>query len=194
MRFPEVALGLPEWVEDLLVDPDQIYASVEERMRLVIELSRSNIRHETGGPFGAAVFDRETNKLLAPGVNLVVASGYSVAHAEMVAIMVAQQLVGDFDLGDEGQPPYELVASTEPCAMCLGAIPWSGVRYLVCGARSEDAQRIGFEEGPKPVEWVRSLEECSITVARNVCRDEAASVLRQYAEEGGVIYNSRQGG
>ena len=194
MRFPGVALRLPERVEDLLVDPAQIYASVEERMRLVIELSRSNIRHETGGPFGAAVFDRETNKLLAPGVNLVVASGYSVAHAEMVAIMVAQQLVGDFDLGGEGQPPYELVASTEPCAMCLGAIPWSGVRYLVCGAQSEDAQRIGFDEGPKPVEWVRSLEERSITVARNVCRDEAASVLRQYAEEGGVIYNSSQGG
>ena len=48
MRFPEVTLRLPEWVEDLLVDLDQIYASVEERMRLVIELSRSNIRHETG--------------------------------------------------------------------------------------------------------------------------------------------------
>ena len=88
----------------------------------------------------------------------------------MVAIMVAQQLVGDFDLCGEGQPPYELVASTEPCAMCLGAIPWSGVRYLVCGARSEDAQRIGFDEGPKPVEWVRSLEKR------------------------GMIYNSRQGG
>ena len=194
MRFPEVTLRLPDWVEDLLVDPDQIYASVEERMRLVIELSRSNIRHETGGPFGAAIFDLETNKLLAPGVNLVVASGCSVAHAEMVAIMVAQQLVGDYDLGSERQPPYELVASTEPCAMCFGAIPWSGVRYLVCGARSEDAQRIGFDEGPKPAEWVRSLEERGITVARGVCRDEATSVLRQYTEEGGVICNSRQGG
>ena len=68
------------------------------------------------------------------------------------------------------------------------------VRYLVCGAQSEDAQRIGFDEGPKPTEWVRSLEERGITVARGVCRDEAASVLRQYAEKGGVIYNSRQGG
>ncbi len=193
MRFPEVTLRLPGWVGELLADPDRIYASVEERMRLAIELSRSNVRHGTGGPFGAAIFDREINKLLAAGVNLVLASGCSVAHAEMVAIMIAQQLIGDFDLGGEGQPPYELLASTEPCSMCLGAVPWSGVRHLVCGARDEDAAEIGFDEGPKPAEWVKSLEERGITVVRDVCREEAASVLRQYAEMGGEIYNARRG-
>ena len=193
MRFPEVTLRLPGWVDELLAEPDRIYASVEDRMRRAIELSRSSIRHGTGGPVGAAIFDRETNKLLAPGVNLVLASGCSVAHAEMVAIMIAQQLIGDFDLGGEGQPPYELVASTEPCSMCLGAVPWSGVRHLVCGARDEDAAEIGFDEGPKPAQWVKSLEERGIAVVRDVCREEAASVLRQYAEMGGEIYNARRG-
>jgi tRNA(Arg) A34 adenosine deaminase TadA len=115
-------------------------------------------------------------------VNLVLSSGYSFAHAEMVAIMIAQQLVGDFDLGGEGQPSYELVASTEPCSMCFGAIPWSGVRHLVCGARLEDTEAVGFDEGTKPAEWVRALEERGITVERDVLRDEAASVLREYAE------------
>lgn len=74
------------------------------------------------------------------------------------------------------------------------AVPWSGVRYLACGARDGDAAQIGFDEGLKPAEWVRALEEHGITVARDVCRDEAASVLRQYVEEGGVIYNGRRGG
>ena len=146
------------------------------------------------GPFGAAIFDRETNRLLAPGVNLVLFSGYSFAHAEMVAIMVAQQLVEDFDLGGEGQPSYELVASTEPCSMCFGAIPWSGIRHLFCGTRGEDTEAVGFDEGTKPSEWVRSLEERGITVERDVLRDEAASVLREYAERGGEIYNARRGG
>ena len=41
----------------------------------------------------------------------------------------------------------EMVASTQPCAMCLGATPWSGIRRLVCGARDEDAEEIGFDEG-----------------------------------------------
>lgn len=194
MRFPSVALRLPDWIGEVIADSDLTYPTIEDRMRLAVELSRESIHRGTGGPFGAAIFDRETNRLLAPGVNLVLTSGYSFAHAEMVAIMVAQRLVGDFDLGGEGQPSYELVASTEPCSMCFGAIPWSGVRHLVCGARGEDAEAVGFDEGTKPAEWVRSLEERGITVERDVLRNEAASVLREYAERGGEIYNARQGG
>jgi tRNA(Arg) A34 adenosine deaminase TadA len=193
VRFPEVTLRLPDWVEDLLSGEGQIYPTVEDRVRVAIELSRSNIRHGTGGPFGAAIFERETGRLLAPGINLVTSLECSVFHAEMVAIMVAQGMIGDFDLGGSGHPAYELVASTEPCAMCLGATPWSGVRHLVCAARDEDATRVGFDEGAKPAEWVPSLERRGITVERDVLREEAASVLREYAESGGEIYNARQG-
>jgi len=192
MRFPEVALRLPDWVGETLAD--RVYPTVEDRMRLAVELSRLNVRHGTGGPFGAAIFERETGELLAPGVNLVVGSNCSVAHAEMVAIMVAQQTIGDFDLGGEDRPPYELVASTEPCAMCLGATPWSGVRRLVCGARDEDASAIGFDEGEKPAGWVPALERRGITVVRDMLREEAASVLREYAGGGGEVYNARGGG
>ncbi len=76
--------------------------------------------------------------------------------------------------------------------MCLGAIPWSGVRHLVCGARDEDASAIGFDEGEKPVEWVPALERRGIIVVRDVLREEAASVLREYAVSGGEIYNARR--
>ena len=194
MRFPSVTLRLPDWIGEVIADPDLTYPTIEDRMRLAVELSRESSHRGTGGSFGAAIFDWETNRLLAPGVNLVLSSGYSFAHAEMVAIMVAQQLVGDFELGGEGQPSYELVASTEPCSMCFGAILWSGVSHLVCGARGEDAEAVGFDEGTKPAEWVRSLEERGITVERDVLRDETASVLREYAERGGEIYNAHQGG
>ena len=194
MRFPRVTLRLPAWVEDLLAEEDRIYPTVEDRMRLAVELSRFNIQRRTGGPFGAAIFKRETGRLLAPGVNLVTSLDCSVFHAEMVAIMVAQRVVGDLDLGGPEHPPYELVASTQPCAMCLSATPSSGVRHLVCGARDEDAEEIGFEEGMKPADWVGSLEERGISVERDVLRDEAASVLREYTESGGELYNPRQGG
>jgi len=193
MRFPEVTLRLPDWVEDVLADSDRVCASAEERMRLAIQLARANVDHGAGGPFGTAIFDRETGELLAPGVNLVVASGCSVAHAEMVAIMIAQQLIGDFDLGGEGQPPHELITSVEPCAMCLGAISWSGVRHLVCGAHDENARAIGFDEGPKPPDWAGELERRGISVTRDVCGEEAVEVLRRYVESGGEIYNARGG-
>jgi tRNA(Arg) A34 adenosine deaminase TadA len=193
MSFPQVTLGLPGWVEEFLPDPERTYPTEEDRMRLVVELSRLNVERGTGGPFGAAIFERETGRLLAPGMNLVVPSSCSVAHAEMVAIMIAQQVVGDFDLGGEGKPAYELYASTEPCAMCFGATPWSGVRSLLCGARDEDARAVGFDEGAKLPDWVTALEERGISVKRDVLREDAARVLRDYAESGGEIYNTRQG-
>lgn len=189
--FPDITVRLPDWVSELLAGRQEIYPTVEDRMRLAVELSRLNSRHGTGGPFGAAVFESASGRLLAPGVNLVTSLNCSVLHAEVVAIMIAQRSVGDFDLAGEGRPHYELVASTEPCAMCLGATPWSGVMRLVCGARAEDAERIGFDEGMKPEGWTASLEERGIAVVRDVLRDEAAAVLREYAERGGEIYNGR---
>lgn len=194
MRFPAVELRLPGWIEGFVPDPDQTYPTPEDRMRLAVALSRENVNQGTGGPFGAAIFERDTGTLVAPGVNLVVTAGCSVFHAEMVAIMVAQRRTGSFDLGAEGMPAHEMVASTEPCAMCLGATPWSGARSLICGARDEDAGAIGFDEGPKPPHWTRRLEERGITVARDVLREEAAAVLREYAATGGEIYNARSGG
>jgi len=193
MSFPQVTLELPGWVEELLPDSRGTYPTEEDRMRLVVELSRLNVERGTGGPFGAAIFERETGRLLAPGVNLVVPSSCSVAHAEMVAIMIAQQVMGDFDLGSGGKPAHELYASTEPCAMCLGATPWSGVRGLSCGARDEDARAVGFDEGAKLPDWIAALEERGISVKRDVLREDAARVLFAYADSGGEIYNARRG-
>lgn len=191
MKFPEVTLRLPAWVEEFVAD--EVYPTPEDRMRLAVELSRENVRRGTGGPFGAAIFERESGRLVAPGVNLVVNSGCSVFHGEMVAIMLAQKALKDFDLGGPGHPTHELVTSAEPCAMCLGATPWSGVRHLVCAARDEDARAVGFDEGAKVSDWVQKLEERGIAVTRDVLREEAVSVLREYAERGGEIYNSREG-
>lgn len=158
-------------------------------MRLAIALARENVKRQTGGPFGAAVFDEE-GRLVAPGVNVVVTSNCSILHAEMVAIALAQKKLARYDIGDEGRSHCTLVASTEPCAMCFGAIPWSGVARLVCGARDEDARRIGFDEGPKLSDWQKALQERGIRVSRDVLREEAVAVLDLYAGLGGPIYNA----
>lgn len=129
---------------------------------------------------------------MAPGVNLVVPLGCAVAHAEVMAIVIAQPLMGTHYLDGAGLPPCELVTSTEPCAMCLGALAWAGIRGLVCGARDEDARAVGFDEGDKPADWARLLERRGIGVTRDVRRDEAAAVLRQYVANGGRIYGSGQ--
>lgn len=76
--------------------------------------------------------------------------------------------------------------------MCLGAIPWSGLRRVGCGAHGEDAAAIGFDEGAKPADWLGALQQRGIEVARDVLRDEARAVLQQYARTGGRIYNPTQ--
>lgn len=189
--YPNIVLRLPDWLEAALPPAGRIYASREERMDLVIDLARQNIEQGSGGPFAAAVFDLDSGKLLAPGVNQVVDGRCSVAHAELLALMLAQQLAGSHDLGGPSLPPCELVSSTEPCAMCLGALPWSGIVSLVCGARDEDAREIGFDEGDKPGNWPAALQKRGIAVYRDVRRRQAAAVLRKYRNLGGQIYNGR---
>ncbi|MEJ2231832.1 MAG: nucleoside deaminase, partial [Nitrospirales bacterium] len=152
-----------------------------------------NIDYGTGGPFGAGVFRLDTQQLVAPGVNLVLSSKSSIAHAEIVAIIMAQQAVGSQDLGEIGLPPHELVTSCEPCGMCLGAISWSGIRQIVCGARGIDAEAVGFDEGPKPLNWVTELEQRGIAVTLDIGGNNASSVLQRYVQNGGEVYNSRQG-
>jgi tRNA(Arg) A34 adenosine deaminase TadA len=165
----------------------------EDRMRFVLDLARENIG-AGGGPFAAAVFERASGRLLAAGVNRVVASGCSCAHAEIVALSLAQRRLGHYDLGAPSFPSCELVSSAEPCLMCLGAVLWSGVRALSFGARGEDVIEQGFDEGPKPADWVGELHRRGIEVHADVLRDEARAILLAYRAAGGPIYNARSAG
>jgi tRNA(Arg) A34 adenosine deaminase TadA len=192
-RFPAMTFELPDWI-DRLIDPERRYPGVDEQMDLVIDLSRRNVELGTGGPFGAAVFEQESGRLVAPGVNLVVPSSSAIAHAEIVAVALAGVATGGFDLGRPDLPRMVLVASTEPCAMCFGAVPWSGVSGLICGARDEDARAVGFDEGPKVADWEAALIERGIRVTRDIRRPEARAVLEAYAASGGTIYNGRRAG
>ena len=184
-------LALPGWTEDFLdnwlVQHASGLANVENRMQLAIALAAENVRNKTGGPFGAIVVVQESNTLVGVGVNLVTGLGVSLAHAEMVALSLAQRAVNSWDLRSAGR--VQLVTSCEPCAMCFGAAPWSGVSSIVCGARKEDAAAAGFDEGDKPDHWVTSLQQRGIDVRLDVWRDAAAQVLQAYAAQAGVIYN-----
>jgi tRNA(Arg) A34 adenosine deaminase TadA len=178
---------LPDWVARFVAEYDKDFSTPEQRMAFVIALSAENIKHKTGGPFGAAIFDSK-GQLIAPGVNLVTTSNSSILHAEMVAIALAQKALDRYNLSDSGKENFELAASTEPCAMCFGAVPWSGVKQLLCGARDEDARAVGFDEGAKLSEWPEALKERGITVARDIERQAAVNVLNEYAKQQGTIY------
>ncbi len=183
-------LALPHWLESFVDNWPGPLQTLEQRMFLAVSLSAENVLQGTGGPFGAIVVEAETGRLISVGVNLVTTLELSIAHAEMVAISLGQSAINNWNLGHETE--VQLVTSCEPCAMCFGAVPWSGVSSLAWGANKEDAEAAGFDEGDKPVNWVHSLENRGIRTHSDVLREEAAAVLKKYAKKGGAVYHPGQ--
>ncbi len=176
-------IPLPSWVADITPPSSR---GDDDVMRYVLDLARANVEHGTGGPF-ACVIMSDAGEILGVGVNLVEQERCSVFHAEIVAIMNASDCVHSWDLGTE--TGATLYTSAEPCAMCMGAIPWSGVHRVVIAARDEDVRVIGFDEGAKPSDWINVYQRRGISVRRDVLREESIAVLRAYAERGGLLYN-----
>jgi len=186
-----MVFDLPAWCAD--IDVETARTDPTDQIRLAVELAERNVATGSGGPFGAAIFEIESGRLVSCGVNMVVPSKSPIAHAEIVAITRACEATETFDLGAPGVPAMALATSTEPCAMCFGAVPWSGVRRLITSARDAEAREIGFDEGPKMADWKQALERRGIEVITDVERQLGADVLREYAARGGLLYNGRGG-
>lgn len=185
MLYAQIHLTLPPWIHDE-IDAQRPYPDNDSRIALAIDLSRRNVLHRSGGPFGAAVFDAG-GRLLGVGVNRVVPSQCSSAHAEVMALSTSQQRVQRYRLNEDGGR-ITLATSSQPCAMCYGAMIWGGIDEVLIGARSEDVQSLaGFDEGPLPSDWTGELEKRGIAVHRDLMREAAREILRDYGESG-VVY------
>jgi len=191
MLYAQVHLTLPAWVHES-VDTQRLYVGDAAKVELAIALSRMNIEAGSGGPFGAAVFGPD-ERIISIGVNRVLPHTCSLAHAETMAYMLAQQRTQRARLNEdaigERLGPITLATSSQPCCQCYGATIWAGIDRLVIGARSEDVEALTeFDEGPLPADWIGELERRGIEVVRDVHRDLARDVLRAYGESGGERY------
>lgn len=183
-------IDFPDWLlkfEESIVR-EQTWSGSQEAVHLTLNVLKETIRQKSGGPFAASIWELN-GKCVALGVNLVLPSGFSLAHAEMMAISRAQEVLGLVDLSQYPKPLI-LVSSCEPCAMCYGGTLWSGVSELYYSATKEDAESIGFHEGRKPSDWVEACQEQGVLVHPPIQREQGVELLREYAHQGGVIYNS----
>jgi len=186
LLYAQVHLTLPAWVHEA-VDTSAVFASDEDKVRLAIGLSQHNIDAATGGPFGAVVFGPD-QRVIAAGVNRVIPHSCSLAHAETMAYMLAQQKLQTPRL-NALSAPITLATSSQPCCQCYGATVWAGIDRLLIGARAEDVMSLTeFDEGPLPADWVGELNKRGIEVVRDLCRDEARAVLHAYGQAGGDKY------
>jgi guanine deaminase len=103
-----------------------------------VRLATDNVAYG-GGPFGAVIV--RDGALLATGTNQVTEAVDPTAHAEVVAIRAACRLIGDFRLTG-----CVLVASCEPCPLCLAAALWARVDRVIYAADRDDATAAGFDD------------------------------------------------
>lgn len=182
----QLHLTLPPWVLDLDIG-SRDFGSDEAKVAFAIELARRNIDARSGGPFGAAIYDAN-DRIIAIGVNRVLPQSCSLAHAETMAFMLAQQRMQRSRLNEDGRPVV-LATSAQPCCQCYGASFWAGIDRMLIGARSEDTEALTeFDEGPLPADWIGELQRRGIEVVRDLNRDQACSVLKAYGELGGTFY------
>ncbi len=182
-----VTLRLPAWALRTLCGK-RAFPTDRDKMAAAVALARASLG-KGGGPFGAAVFESDGGKLVSVGVNLVLASGCSAAHAEIVALSLAQAAVGAHRLDARGRARYTLASSSQPCSMCFGALAWSGVGTVLCGARRSDVETIaGFDEGPLPARWILELGKRGIEVRRDILRAESCGVLKAFRDARMPLY------
>lgn len=184
----DFTLALPAWVPGVLAGQGIAPRDDGAWMELAIALAARNVSENTGGPFGAVLADTAEGRIVSVGVNVVMADHCSIAHAEIMAIALAQRQAGSYTLAG-GAGPLTLFTSADPCAMCCGAIAWSGVARVVCGASKAQVEVIGFDEGPIHPHWPKELGRRGIEVVRGVRDAEAMAVLEAYLHGGGTVYN-----
>ena len=81
-------------------------------------------------PVGAIIVQNE--RIIARGYNMVEKLNDPTAHAEIIALTSAFNL-----LGRKFLPEATLYVTVEPCLMCTGAIYWGRIGKVVWGADDE---------------------------------------------------------
>ncbi len=147
----------------------------QEFMRRAIANSRkAGVEYKTGGAFGAVIVDKD-GKVIADGMNHVVAQNDPTWHAEMHAIRQACALLK--------KPKLDgciLYTSSEPCPMCLATVYWAGLDGVFYGAVVADSKKYGnFDDDFIYGEFAKPTKERAIS-EQELLRPEAVDVWKEY--------------
>lgn len=142
-------------------------------MTRAIELARAGMAANAGGPFGAVVV--KDGEVIGEGNNRVTSSNDPTAHAEIIAVRQACEILQNFQL--DGCTIY---TSCEPCPMCLGAIYWARPERVVYACTREDAAAIGFDDDFIYRELDKPLASRTLPLV-NIMRDDALTVFAEWS-------------
>ena len=137
-------------------------------LRTTIDIA-GQAREHGNHPFGAILVD-DNNDVLLQAENTVVTGSDCTGHAETNLMRLATQ---HFSL--EKLASCTLYTSTEPCAMCAGAIHWGNVRRVVYALGETDLYDM---VGPSPDHLLLPCREVFSRSQRHVHVEGPALELR----------------
>ncbi len=141
-------------------------------MREAFELARQAMQNGEH-PFGALLV--KEGKVVLTAVNTVNTSHDNTRHAELNLVSQAmRQFDADF-LAD-----CTLYTSTEPCAMCAGAIYWAGITAVVYGCSAEKLGEIAGGSFVIPCRELLARGQRSIIVTGPILETEGAAIHEQF--------------
>lgn len=113
----------------------------------------------------------KNNKLISYGLNLIESLNDSTAHAEIIAIKKASQVISNWRLND-----CTIYCTLEPCSMCMGAILNSRISKLIFGAYDKVAGACG-----SILDLAYELrKEKQIEIIGGICEAECAEILKKF--------------
>ena len=149
-------------------------------MKLGIEEARTTMNEGKGGPFGAVITDIE-GKVIAIASNKVLESHDPTAHAEIMAIRKASEILGTHNLEN-----CILYVTGYPCPMCLSAIMWANIKKVYYGTNLEDAEKIGFKD-KKIYDYLKNNDNNILNIEQ-LNYDECLELFKEYQRNNKEIY------
>jgi tRNA(Arg) A34 adenosine deaminase TadA len=149
-------------------------ADHERFLRRAFELAElAGVEYATGGPFGAVVV--KDNKIIAEGMNRVLASHDPTWHGEIEAIRLAC-----ITLQSPKLTGCTLYTISDPCPMCVAAAYWAGIERIYFSATVEDTLKYGgFDNRFLYKELALPPEQRQLALTR-LPLEEAVNVLKKY--------------
>jgi tRNA(Arg) A34 adenosine deaminase TadA len=149
-------------------------ADHERFLRRAFELAElAGVEYATGGPFGAVVV--KDNKIIAEGMNRVMASHDPTWHGEIEAIRLAC-----ITLQSPRLTGCTLYTISDPCPMCVAASYWAGIEQIYFSATVDDTLKYGgFDNRFLYKELALPPEQRRLPLTR-LPLEEAVDVLKKY--------------
>ena len=153
---------------------------MKDIMKLGIEEARTTMNEGKGGPFGAVITDIE-GKVITIASNKVLESHDPTAHAEIMAIRKASEILGTHNLEN-----CILYVTGYPCPMCLSAIMWANIKKVYYGTNLEDAEKIGFKD-KKIYDYLKNNDNNILNIEQ-LNYDECLELFKEYQRNNKEIY------